>query len=59
MWQPNVPDNDLADDGSAPIPQMRNIAELAKSGRSSCKKCKTSIENKTLRIGKIFATDII
>ena len=41
------------DDAAAPPPNP-NVAEYAKSGRSTCKKCKLLVENKSLRLGKAF-----
>ena len=38
---------------SAPVLNP-NIAELAKSGRSACKKCKALIEKDSLRLGKAY-----
>ncbi|EOD26480.1 viral DNA ligase [Emiliania huxleyi CCMP1516] len=35
-------------------PLNPNIAEIARSGRSSCKKCKLTIGDKTLRVGKQY-----
>lgn len=38
------------------VPTMSSskiIAEYAKSNRSSCKKCSTSIDNKSLRLGSV------
>ena len=34
--------------------ETKHIAELAKSGRASCKKCSTKIEDKSLRLGKAY-----
>ena len=42
----------VADMDSQPL--NPNIAEIARSGRSSCKKCKLTIGDKTLRVGKQY-----
>ena len=44
----------MSDIFAAPQPQTRYLAEIAKSGRSTCKKCKAKIEDRTLRIGSAF-----
>ena len=46
-------DDNGASSGAA-VPTTVHLAELARSGRSTCKKCKQTIDKDALRLGKAF-----
>ena len=48
----------MASDAAPAAKSSYEVIELAKSGRSTCKKCGQPIEQGSLRVGKCFADEV-